>query len=133
MTRDTVDPDPVVDRKVRLGRVAVGASCPGGGARLPPHGMGLEDLPGPFPLVVAPRVIAQAMTAVGGLVSGLLGITGVRIIRAVRLAVAASCEGSAVRLPALCELVQALLIRYAGNERPCSEKTRRSCHFRRPI
>jgi hypothetical protein len=56
MTRDTVDPDPVVDRNERLGRVAVSASSPGGQARLPPHWMGLEDLPGLFPLVIAPLV-----------------------------------------------------------------------------
>src|ERR1019366_8295723 len=62
--RDTVNSDPVVDRNKRVRRVAVGASCPGGQARLPPHWMGLEDLPGPLPFVIATFVIALTMMAI---------------------------------------------------------------------
>ena len=44
MTRDTVDPDPVVDGNEWLGRIAMDASCPGGASRLPPARMGREAL-----------------------------------------------------------------------------------------
>jgi hypothetical protein len=66
MTRDTVDPDPVVDRSERLGLVTVSARCPGAQARLPPHWMALEDLPGLFPLAILPLIIAPTMAAVHG-------------------------------------------------------------------
>ncbi len=38
----------------------MGASRPDGAARLLPNGMGLEDLPGPFPLSVARLIVLAA-------------------------------------------------------------------------
>lgn len=64
MTGDTVNQDLVVEGNERLGRLAVGASCPGGEARLPPRRKGLDDLPCPFAIVIASRVISRSMAAV---------------------------------------------------------------------
>ena len=44
----------------------VGASRRGGATRLPPHRMGLEDLPGPFPLIIVPLVIGLGTAPVSG-------------------------------------------------------------------